>query len=64
MKPLILSFFAVILIYSLCTDKEEKAKDVAFEKNSTIKAETVNKMPNQKIDTVAFYASKAKDKFN
>jgi len=58
MKPLILSFFAVILFYSLFIDKEEEKvinKPVPVDTRST----RINSVDNKEsVDTIVFYADK------
>lgn len=66
MKPLILSFFAVILFYSLFIDKNEEQevkKDVPVDTRSTRSLyNTVDTI--ETADSVIFYASRPMYEFN
>lgn len=56
MKPLILSFFAVILGYSLFVDKEKESKLPARPYSDTSCPEIAGTV--QKADSIEFYANK------
>lgn len=56
MKPLILSFFAVILGYSLFLDEDKETKLSALDQN--VSACSNSGIMLQKSDTVEFYANK------
>lgn len=56
MKPLILSFFAVILGYSLFVDKDEKSKLPVHSYSVTPRAEVPGTI--QKVDSIEFFAGR------
>lgn len=56
MKPLILSFFAVILGYSLFVDKDEESKQPVRAYSDTNRQATPQ--PIQKADSIDFFAKK------
>lgn len=57
MKPLILSFFAVILVYSLFIDKkEEKATEPATINTRSTHINQLEKV--ERADSIVFYADK------
>ncbi len=57
MKPLIISFFAVILCYSVFVDGNGKAKDGTNKNTSAIFTNASDTLP--KADTTVFYAQKS-----
>lgn len=58
MKPLILSFFAVILGYSLFFDKEEKP--MLYKQPEQIQSIQTKARENmQKVDSIELYANKS-----
>lgn len=57
MKPLILSFFAVILIYSLFFDRDEKRErdyQFGFDSSMNLDKEAIGQYPT---DSISFLAS-------
>lgn len=56
MKPLILSFFAVILGYSLFVDKDEESKLPVRASSDTSRPATPGSI--QKADSIEFFANK------
>lgn len=56
MKPLILSFFAVILGYSLFVDKDKESKQPVHTDSDTALSTTPGSI--QKADSIEFFANK------
>lgn len=63
MKPLILSFFLVILAYSLFFDKEKDNKEISPSTINTRSTNINSTDTTMNADSIIFYANKSVDPF-